>query len=98
MIYEDISIDKWTKNDSLLSLFTSYTDFEIGQERFQLLQSKIAMDDKTSKLNKRISKFYNKHTLDINKKTEEASKSFDRNVSYWEENEEWFNLAYADFD
>ncbi|MFK7776353.1 MAG: hypothetical protein AB8F94_29795 [Saprospiraceae bacterium] len=26
-------------------------------------------------------------------KTREASQSFNRNVSYWEENEEWFSLA-----
>jgi hypothetical protein len=40
IVREDISLDEWTKNDSLFRSFASFPDFEISQERFQLLKSK----------------------------------------------------------
>ena len=98
IVNENISLEEWTKNDSLFWSFASFPDFEIGQERFQLLKTKISVDDKTKTLTKRISDFYHKHNVNLNVKTREASVSFNRNISYWEENEEWLSYAYVDRD
>ena len=98
IVKEDVSLNEWTNNDSLFLSFASFPDFEISQERFELLKSKVAVDDKTKNLNKRISDFYHKHNVNLNVKTREASVSFNRNISYWEENEAWLSLAYIDND
>ena len=98
IVYENISSDEWANNDSLFWSFASFPDFGISQERFQLLKSKVNVDNETKNLNKRISDFYHKHTVNLNVKTREASVSFNRNISYWEENEEWLSNAYADRD
>jgi hypothetical protein len=98
IVREDISLDEWTKNDSLFRSFASFPDFEISQERFQLLKSKVDVDNETKNLNKRISDFYHIYTVDLNVKTSEANASYNRNISYWEENEEWLSLAYVDKD
>ena len=98
IVGEDISLDEWTNNDSLFWSFASFPDFEISQERFQLLKSKVDVDNQTKNLNKRISDFYHKHTVDLSVKTREANASYHRNISYWEENEEWLSLAYLDKD
>jgi hypothetical protein len=47
IVYEDISIEEWTNNDSLFRSFASFPDFEISQQRFDLLKSKVAIDDDT---------------------------------------------------
>ena len=56
------------------------------------------MDDETKNLNKRISDFYHKYTVNLGVKTREASVSFNRNISYWEEHDAWLSYAYADRD
>lgn len=96
IVREDISMEEWTNNDSLFRSFYSFPDFEISKQRFELLKNKIATDDKTKSLNKRISDFYHKHAVNLNMKSKEASISFNRNISYWEENEEWLSNAYVD--
>jgi hypothetical protein len=89
-------LKEWTNNDSLFSSFSSYPDFEISQQRFELLKSKVAIDDKTKNLNRKISDFYHKHSANLSIKTQEASLSFNRNISDWEEKEEWFSQSYVD--
>lgn len=96
IVYEDISLEEWTNNDSLFRSFYSFPDFEISQQRFDLLKSKVAIDDDTRNLNRKISDFYHKHTANLKVKDFEAALSFNRNISYWEENEEWLSLAYMD--
>ena len=96
IVYEDISIEEWTNNDSLFRSFSSFPDFEISQQRFDLLKSKVAIDDDTKNLNRKISDFYHKHTANLKVKDYEAALSFNRNISFWEENEEWLSLAYMD--
>ena len=34
IVYENITLDEWTNNDSLFWSFASYPDFGISQERF----------------------------------------------------------------
>ncbi len=63
-----------------------------------LLKSKVAVDNGTKVMNERISDFYHKHAVNLSVKTRETSLSFNRNISYWEENEEWLSLAYVDRD
>ncbi len=96
IVREDISLEDWTNKDSLFRSFTSYPDFEIGQQRFELLKSKVAIDEKTKALNRIISDFYHKHSSNIAIKNTEATLSFNRNIEHWEENEEWLSQGYVD--
>lgn len=96
IVHEDISLEEWINNDSLFKSFYSFPDFEISQQRFELLKMKVDVDDGTKNLNRKISDFYHKHTVNLNVKNREASVSFNRNIGYWEENEDWLSLAYVD--
>lgn len=98
IVFEEIPIEEWVNNDSLFKSFYSFPDFEISQQRFELLKTKVDVDDETKKLNRDISDFYHKHTANLNIKNREASVSFNRNISYWEENEDWLSLAYVKGD
>jgi hypothetical protein len=95
---EPPSPEQWVANDSLFNSFSSFADFEIGNERFELLKTKLPVDEQSRILNNRITDFYKKHTTDIGVRTQEANMSYHRNIAYWEENEPWFSLAMADGD
>ena len=90
--------EEWTLNDSLFRSFLSTYDFEIAQNRMQQLKSKVGYNQETKELNNKIVDFYNKQLIDLNVKLEEHTISYNRNVSYWEENTEWFGDAYSIFD
>ena len=90
--------EEWKSNDSLFNSFVSTYDFEIAQNRMQQLKSKVGYNQETKELNNKIVDFYNKQLIDLNVKLEEHTISFNRNVSYWEENTEWFGDAYSSND
>lgn len=90
--------DQWTSNDSLFASFMSFADFEIGKERFELLKTKVAVNEKSRVLNNRISDFYRKHSTDIGVRTHEANMSYHRNIAWWEENEPWLSAALVEKD
>ena len=90
--------EEWTSNDSLFLCFVSTYDFEIAQNRMQQLKSKAGYNQETKGLNTKIVDFYNKKLIDLNVKLDEHTISFNRNVSYWEENTEWFGYAYGNRD
>ncbi len=90
--------EEWKSNDSLFFSFVSTYDFEIAQNRMQQLKSKVGYNQETKELNNKIVDFYNKQLIDLNVKLEEHTISFNRNVSYWEENTEWFGDAYSSND
>ncbi|EPR74169.1 hypothetical protein ADIWIN_0746 [Winogradskyella psychrotolerans RS-3] len=98
IINSNPSQDKWILNDSLFYSFVSTYDFEIGLNRFQQLKSKLGYNNETKELTNTIIDFYNKQQIDLNVKLEEHTISFNRNVSYWEENTEWFGDAYSNGD
>jgi len=86
--------EEWISNDSLFFSFISTYNFDIAQNRIQQLKSKVGYNDETKVLNNKIVDFYNKQIIDLNVKLEEHTISFNRNVSYWEENTQWFGDAY----
>ena len=90
--------EEWISNDSLFLSFVSTYDFEIAQNRMQPLKSKVGYNKETKILNNIIIDFYNKQLIDLNVKLEEHTMSFNRNVSYWEENTVWFGDAYSNGD
>ena len=98
IVEEPPSPEKWTANDSLFYSFSSFADFEIGNERFELLKTKLPVDEQSRILNNRITDFYKKHATDIGVRTHEANMSYHRNFAYWEENEPWLSLAMVDGD
>ena len=95
IINQEYTKEDWITNDSLFASFFSFYDFDIGQERFQLLKSKVAVDNPTRTLNNQIADFYKKHLTDVPVRTEEANMSYHRNIAHWE-NEEWFSSAIVD--
>ena len=98
IITNDLCIENWVTNDSLFDSFNSFPDFQIGQERFQLLKTKVAINETTRELNNKIADFYKKHNTDISIITSEANMSYHRNIEYWEENEPWFGIAIVERD
>ena len=98
IVREPPSPGQWTTNDSLFNSFSSFADFEIGDERFELLKTKLPVDEPSRILNNRITDFYKKHATDIGVRTHEANMSYHRNIAYWEENEPWLSLAMVDGD
>ena len=95
---EDVPNEEWSRNDSLFGSIASFYDFELGQERFQNLESRVAINDATRRLNNQIADFYKKHSTDIEVRTHEANMSYHRNIEYWEENDDWFSSAWVDRD
>ncbi|HDZ06438.1 hypothetical protein LCGC14_0052100 [marine sediment metagenome] len=52
-----ISDLEWLENDSLISSFTAYPDFDISKKRYELLKQKSNLNDSTRVLNSQIADF-----------------------------------------
>jgi hypothetical protein len=95
-VKEGATAEEWEQNDSLYNSFNSFPDFGISQARFQVLKNMLPYDEPTRLLNNRIADFYQKYNVILDVRTMEANLSYNRNIAYWEENEEWFAAAIAD--
>jgi hypothetical protein len=98
IVKDGTTAEEWAQNDSLFNSFNSFPDFGISQARFQVLKSMLPYDEPTRVLNNRIADFYQKFNIMIDVRTVEANLSYNRNISYWEENEAWFAAAIADWN
>jgi hypothetical protein len=96
IVKEGATAEEWEQNDSLYNSFNSFPDFGISQARFQVLKGMLPYDESTRILNNRIADFYQKFNVILDVRTMEANLSYNRNIAYWEENEEWFAAAAAD--
>ena len=94
----EVSDLEWIENDSLIPSFTSFPDFNISKERYELLKQKSDLNDSTRILNIQIADFYHKFTIDINTKNSELNESFYSDISYWRENTIWFGTYIRDND
>jgi|GEM_PF-3898052 hypothetical protein len=96
IVKQGATAEEWSQNDSLFNSFNSFPDFGISQARFQVLKNMLPYDEPTRLLNNRIADFYQKYNVILDVRTMEANLSYNRNIAYWEENEEWFAAAIAD--
>ena len=93
-----ISDLEWLENDSLISSFTAYPDFDISKERYELLKQKSNLNDSTRVLNSQIANFQHTFTVDIDVMNTELNESFYSDISYWRENTVWFGTYLRDND
>ena len=98
ILTEEVTMEDWINNDSLLVSFSGYPDFQESQRGLDLLKLKITSSGESGMLAGRISGFYNEKLFENHVTLNEVDNFLYDNLKYWMDNSVWLNAAIIDRD
>ena len=98
ILTEEVTMEDWINNDSLLVSFWGYPDFQESQRGLDLLKLKITSSGESGMLAGRISGFYNEKLFENRVTRNEVDDFLYDNMKHWMDNSIWLNAAIIDRD